>query len=606
MKYSLIILTFAITHLTMGQILNGGFEQNGLGEEICKQGSGDPQTVPFNTGNVNEWSCPHGSPQLNNKGGFSGAGCTAADRDVKSGDFSAFLSYATTNVEGIFQNIKLRKGEIISLSVGAKAINSGAKLRVKLCKGLVNHPGGAGTHSAALPNPSVQTEILNIILTPGWDTYYVSELELDDDYDQIWILPDVGTILVDDVILQMSCCQLEQYYQNITNPPSTFRNDFIVAGANVLTGVTPGPVIIDNPGSPTPVIFSAKNRIELLPGFSTTPTSNFQAIIQPCTTLSPSVTLEKITDPNDLCRFKFIARTCFGSGFYKYTWDVDGMTVYGASNQSTIVVLPRSNRTITVTVTDETDNSTVTNSFSIGPMNFVDPINENGNIAVSNVITPNGDGFNDLWDIRDLDKPNANQFAYDAYWIEYGVVEEDDMLNNFCFKTGENKTTGFPDKYINCDLSSFCVNGGLHHFFHVTDLKNCVSDLRIMGSITVICGSEPDKPKIVNNTVSIKDNSANQALDLKTQLGQLASEEQKFVIFPNPSDGLFNLKFTQELENDCPLRVYDMTGKLLHAQTLNKGSKTYNFNSGNLVNGLYLIEIKTTDRKDIQKIIVQR
>ncbi|MFT4526148.1 MAG: hypothetical protein ACI85F_002313 [Bacteroidia bacterium] len=65
-------------------------------------------------------------------------------------------------------------------------------------------------------------------------------------------------------------------------------------------------------------------------------------------------------------------------------------------------------------------------------------------------------------------------------------------------------------------------------------------------------------------------------------------EESKFKIFPNPSDGQFNLNLPVDLRQK-EIQILDLSGKLMHQCTVNAGSTTKTFNL-NLESGCYILK----------------
>lgn len=79
----------------------------------------------------------------------------------------------------------------------------------------------------------------------------------------ILILSQISNVGFESNNVGKNCCDLYQVYQNITNPPSTFVNDYILAGENVDPSKPTGKVIINN-GSGKEIVFQAKNEIPMV------------------------------------------------------------------------------------------------------------------------------------------------------------------------------------------------------------------------------------------------------------------------------------------------------------------------------------------------------
>ncbi|MCC3217866.1 M12 family metallo-peptidase [Chryseobacterium sp. X308] len=84
-------------------------------------------------------------------------------------------------------------------------------------------------------------------------------------------------------------------------------------------------------------------------------------------------------------------------------------------------------------------------------------------------------------------------------------------------------------------------------------------------------------------------------------VNETAANKDVFVVYPNPSKGLLNVKFTNSNEV-YDITVYDVSGKLVFTQTNNKlnHDKTGTFDLSHLVQGDYLIRVKS---KNLEKTI---
>ena len=84
-------------------------------------------------------------------------------------------------------------------------------------------------------------------------------------------------------------------------------------------------------------------------------------------------------------------------------------------------------------------------------------------------------------------------------------------------------------------------------------------------------------------------------------VNETASNKDVFVVYPNPSKGLLNIKFTNSNEV-YDINVYDVSGKLVFTQANNKlnHDKIGTFDLSQLVKGDYLIRVKS---KNMEKTI---
>ncbi len=79
----------------------------------------------------------------------------------------------------------------------------------------------------------------------------------------------------------------------------------------------------------------------------------------------------------------------------------------------------------------------------------------------------------------------------------------------------------------------------------------------------------------------------------------------KVVVYPNPSDGIFNVAFDLEREDNINLQIIDATGKEIYSQKMVTGNMIFELNLKKYGNGVYLLIAKNTDGDNYtQKIII--
>ncbi|MEE6129821.1 zinc-dependent metalloprotease family protein [Chryseobacterium arthrosphaerae] len=89
-------------------------------------------------------------------------------------------------------------------------------------------------------------------------------------------------------------------------------------------------------------------------------------------------------------------------------------------------------------------------------------------------------------------------------------------------------------------------------------------------------------------------NPVNFTINENLAVNEVAGNKDAFAVYPNPSRGLLNIKFTNS--NDAfDIMVYDVSGKLVFGKTDNKSGRDHiaTFNLEQLVKGDYIIRIKT-------------
>lgn len=89
-------------------------------------------------------------------------------------------------------------------------------------------------------------------------------------------------------------------------------------------------------------------------------------------------------------------------------------------------------------------------------------------------------------------------------------------------------------------------------------------------------------------------------IDNCTALGNETFESYKFSAYPNPSDGLFNIKSNQFFEN-VTLRLIDLSGRIIFSKEAYTPGEPINITT--LKNGIYIINLITDNKTYLQKII---
>lgn len=83
-------------------------------------------------------------------------------------------------------------------------------------------------------------------------------------------------------------------------------------------------------------------------------------------------------------------------------------------------------------------------------------------------------------------------------------------------------------------------------------------------------------------------------------------EINDFVIYPNPSKGVFNIRFSSQSTAEVKILVHDLLGrKLFEKEYENKGDFNENIQLKNIQAGLYLLSVIDGDRKEVKKIVIQ-
>lgn len=83
-------------------------------------------------------------------------------------------------------------------------------------------------------------------------------------------------------------------------------------------------------------------------------------------------------------------------------------------------------------------------------------------------------------------------------------------------------------------------------------------------------------------------------------------ELNEFALYPNPSDGTFNLMFNSTSGKDINISIYDMSGRLVYDKNYNKTARfNENISLQNVSSGMYLLNVTDNDKTLTKKLIIE-
>ena len=270
-----------------------------------------------------------------------------------------------------------------------------------------------------------------------------------------------------------------------------------------------------------------------------------------------------------------------------------------------------SNRTATVRIIDLVSNDTFYDSLFLPKI----PFWGNFNITWGNVISPEQDGFNDLWLAIDSSRLGIDTLRYGyniyKYWVNlfqreagrylyFGDCEYDQNGNYIeeenrgslssprwhTFQTkGYNIDTGFGWKDIQWgfDTKAEYCNWVQHPnapytLFGTIWLKNCDHDGKYTFVLTVFCSASSPIPLGINDLDSLSD----------------------VILYPNPTNSLINLKLTSKNQS---VYLYNSNGAIIYFKEQND-MDFITIDLSKYAKGLYNLVIEEKNKVIINKKII--
>jgi hypothetical protein len=104
----------------------------------------------------------------------------------------------------------------------------------------------------------------------------------------------------------------------------------------------------------------------------------------------------------------------------------------------------------------------------------------------------------------------------------------------------------------------------------------------------------------ISNASEIADMNAEPIAGLTLRAARLVRHNEGFFVYPNPSNGLFNLLHAQTMDQ---VRVSDAMGKVVSVDF--PASTRWTLDLSNLPLGIYSVEVRSGDRSETQKVVIR-
>ncbi len=112
--------------------------------------------------------------------------------------------------------------------------------------------------------------------------------------------------------------------------------------------------------------------------------------------------------------------------------------------------------------------------------------------------------------------------------------------------------------------------------------------------------SQFDSPK--GNSVLYVDNLSFD--NLITSVSEQSFKNITFSLFPNPAYDIVNIEIDKTNKVDLTLNIYNVVGTLVKSEIIKQSQRQINV--GDLSNGIYMVEIKSEEWTEKQKLLIQR
>jgi gliding motility-associated-like protein len=170
-----------------------------------------------------------------------------------------------------------------------------------------------------------------------------------------------------------------------------------------------------------------------------------------------------------------------GSGNYTYGWSATPSSGAIIEDVPSITVTPNTVTTFRCIVFDLN-----TGQASLSQTSVVPDLTGNFDVFIPNVFTPNGDGINDIWEIRDAD---VGFGPLNAYRYELTIVDRNGITVFSESQTITSGATGLQGGDITWDgirNGSLLPNGV---YYYSLRLINCNRNTNFQGNVTILGGS---------------------------------------------------------------------------------------------------------------------
>jgi hypothetical protein len=92
-----------------------------------------------------------------------------------------------------------------------------------------------------------------------------------------------------------------------------------------------------------------------------------------------------------------------------------------------------------------------------------------------------------------------------------------------------------------------------------------------------------------------------------TGIDIVTAEIKDLRVFPNPTEGEFDVSVNLSHPDNLLIGVYDVLGKLIEERSVQQvKNDVFNFDFSDKAKGVYYVKLRTTDRSSVKKLVLSR
>ena len=132
-----------------------------------------------------------------------------------------------------------------------------------------------------------------------------------------------------------------------------------------------------------------------------------------------------------------------------------------------------------------------------------------------------------------------------------------------------------------------------------------IAQVEKVENVSLVVFIQDNDTKEIYQVEQLRLTDANSNLVTATKKGDLAATN--FMLYPNPTSKVLNIKFGGVLTAALPWQIYDLKGQVLQRGEFQAGQKTYSISlADTYAAGIYVLEFSTEDGRRSETFILTR